>query len=298
MQAVKKQIGDIGGVQLGGDLERRRDHASFPGEIGRCTSKGKYGMIADRQRSSGCGKDFTRTSAREGCLAKPAPADTKSVYGGKVTASVFNPAVAQAIVACYAPKEGVCFDPFGGGGTRAIIAAKNGLQYKGVELRQEEVMAVGQRCAHCGVTDSVVIHCGDSRDCSGFMPDSSADFCYTCPPYHDLEKYEGGPADLSMCSSYAEFVKELSLVVAECSRILKPGSNSCWVVGLHRDKAGELLAMNHDVARIHQANGFRFKEEVVLAHKNNGAIQRVGNFEKGDKRLIRMHEYVLVFVKK
>jgi hypothetical protein len=69
---------------------------------------------------------------------------------------------------------------------------------------------------------------------------------------------------------------------------------SIWVVGLHRD-GDRLLAMNHDVTSIHTSMGFRLHEEIILAHKNNGAIQRVGNFEKGRNLLIRMHEYALVF---
>ena len=292
MQAAKASIGDIGGAMLRKGMQgywyqptkRRGGPASFPGEIGRSGKGGKYA-------------DVPQVSTREGCFRTPA--DDKSVYAGKVTASVFNPMVAQRILSCYAPKDGgVCFDPFGGGGTRAIVAVKNGLRYYGVELRQEEVDAVGMRCEHCGVTEGMMMFCGDSQDCSGFMADASADFCYTCPPYWNLEEYEGGAADLSMCLTYDGFLGGLERVVHETRRVLKPGSYSCWVVGLHRDSEGGLLALNHDVARIHQSNGFRFKEEVVLAHRNNGAIQRVGNFEKGDRRLIRAHEYVLVFVRK
>ena len=213
-----------------------------------------------------------------------------------MTASVFNPAIAQVILNCYAPDTGVCWDPFAGGGTRAILAAKNGMEYKGTEIRGEEVEAVNLRCQHCDIADRVTIFHGDGRNCPD-MPDASADFCYTCPPYYNLEEYEGGENDLSMTPTYDSFVSEIEKVVVEERRILKVGSYACWVVGLHRDKDGELLALNHDIARAHQKNGFRFKEEIVLTHKNNGAIQRVGNFEKGDKRLIRMHEYVLVFVR-
>jgi hypothetical protein len=83
-------------------------------------------------------------------------------------------------------------------------------------------------------------------------------------------------------------------VVSETHRILKPGAASIWVVGLHRDSRG-LIAMNHDVAAIHRDVGFSLREEIILAHKNNGAIQRVGNFEKGRNLLIRVHEYALVF---
>ena len=60
----------------------------------------------------------------------------------------------------------------------------------------------------------------------------------------------------------------------------------------------KLLAMNHDVAALHQNNRFKFKEEAVLHLQNTGSIQRAGNFEKGDRRLIRTHEYCVVFERK
>lgn len=216
-----------------------------------------------------------------------------SVYRGKVW-GVFSPAVAAWALNMYAPDSGVCFDPFAGGGTRAIMAAKHGLHYIGVELRQDECVQVMGRCVAAGVSSMVEIHARSSEDCSDIVPTARADFLITCPPYWDLEQYDGGPQDLSMTSTYADFLKGLRRVVAETKRILKPGAMSVWVVGLHRD-GDELVAMNHDVAAIHSSVGFTLHEEIVLAHKNNGAIQRVGNFEKGRQLLIRMHEYALVF---
>lgn len=216
-------------------------------------------------------------------------------YGYMDGISVFDPAVASWILNCYAPTNGLCFDPFAGGGTRAIMAAKHGLAYLGVELRAEEVEAVKARCERCRVSDSVHIECGDSRDCSQIASTASADFCYTCPPYHDLEQYNGGPADLSMCGSYKEFIQEMRRVVQECFRVLKPGTHSVWVVGLTRDKTGNLLCLNHDITGLHRSCGFTVKEEIILSHKNNGAVTRVGNFDKGRRLLIRTHEYALVF---
>ncbi len=213
-------------------------------------------------------------------------------FGYQKGASVFNPAVAAWIINMYAPESGLCFDPFGGGGTRAIMAAKSGLDYSGIELRLEECVAVESRCNAAGV--SVDIVCGDSRDCS-HMADNSADFLLTCPPYWNLEQYNGGDNDLSMCATYEEFCAGIGEVIAETKRALKPGAVAVWVVGMFRHD-NQLIPMHHDIARLHTDCGFQLKEEIVLAHRNNGALQRVGNFEKGNKYLIRTHEYALVFI--
>lgn len=232
-------------------------------------------------------------SARDGAFTKAT--DDKSIYRGKVTATIFSPATAARLLNLYAPTSGTVFDPFAGGGTRAIMSALRGLSYVGVELRQAEVDATMARATRAGVASAVQVLQGDARDCRELVAASSADFLLTCPPYWNLEQYDGGPADLSMLPTYEAFLDGLAAVVDETARILKPGAKSCWVVGLLRRDDGQLLPLHHDVAAIHQAYGFRLHEEVVLVQRNNGAIQRVGQFEKGRKFLVRLHEYALVF---
>lgn len=228
----------------------------------------------------------------------------KGIYGGlsNKQASVFNPATAAYILNMYAPKEGLCFDPFAGGGTRAIMAVKHGMEYRGCELREEEIAATYERIAACGIDGGKVdLWCMDAREAGGMwdaeLDLGTADFCYTCPPYWTLEQYEGGENDLSMMEDYNDFCKGMYDVVQQTWDILAPGALSVWVVGLTRDKAGGLVCMHHDLARMHRKCGFVHKEEIILHLKNNGAIQRVGNFERGNKLLVRMHEYVLVFQK-
>lgn len=212
----------------------------------------------------------------------------------KVTESIFNPILAIWIMNLYAPQKGVVYDPFCGGGTRAIVSYKKGLDYTGIELRQEEIEAVEQRLLNNNAKAKIVL--GDSKNPNG-IPPNYADFLITCPPYFNLEMYEGGTNDLSMAKSYDDFLSMIEPVVVQSCRILKPGALSCWVVGLHRDSKGGLLSIPQDIARIHKANGFKHKEEVIINWTNTGAISRVGNFEKGQKLLIRSHEYLEVFEK-
>ena len=234
-------------------------------------------------------------NSRKECFTRQAT--NKSVYAGKVTESIFDPGLACIILNCWAPKVGMCFDPFAGGGTRGIIAAKYGLNYLGIDIRPEEVIAVRERFSSLGVSGTSRIELADARFC-WFVPSRSADFLLTCPPYWNLERYGGPDGDLSMIDNYEEFLSALKLVISQTERILKPGSHSCWVVGMHRKPNGELVCMNHDVAAMHGHSGFTLKEEVVIARRNNGAIQRVGNFEKGNRFLVRTHEYLLTFVRK
>jgi len=225
---------------------------------------------------------------RQNCLRKP----TK-VY--EMHASVFRADVASWILNLYAPRNGMCFDPFSGGGTRAILAAAHGLAYLGVELRAAQARATRKRCERLGASDFVHVVTGDSRDCSQIVATAEADFVFTCPPYWNLERYHGGPADLSMQPTYKGYLREMRKVVAETYRALKPGSYSCWVVGQIRGRGPRLLPLNHDIAALHVQEGFVLKEEIMLAKRSTPAVRRIGGFEKGRRLLIRTHEYVLVF---
>jgi DNA modification methylase len=223
-----------------------------------------------------------------------------SLGASKNQVSIFNPSVVNNLLALYPPGEGATiFDPFCGGGTRAMVCAGAGYNYVGTEIRKDEVDAINQRVAAIDeeyqdtMAQSINIIHGDAMATG--LPGESADMLITCPPYYDLEKYQGGEDDLSMAASYQDFLDMLAAVVQEATRVLKPGALSCWVIGLHRDKSSDLLPMHHDLAYIHYNQGYQFKEEIVLHMKNTGSIQRVGNFLKGNRLLVRVHEYCLIF---
>ena len=228
----------------------------------------------------------------------------KSVYkGGRgrstdgATASIFPPRVALNILAMYGEGVTKIYDPFAGGGTRAIVAAEVGIPYLGVELRKDEVFVLRKLLEGREISDDMVeIFEGDSAYGVQTIADGECDFLYTCPPYWNLEKYKGGPADLSMMS-YLDFLKTMRKVVKECHRILKPGSLACWVMGMTREggKHNDLVLLHHDITRIHLEEGFKVKEEIVIYRNNPIALRRVGNFQRGNKLLIRMHEYCFVY---
>jgi DNA modification methylase len=241
--------------------------------------------------------DSLEESARADCFTKRD--DSSSYYRGKITVSIFNPVVAMYVMNIYAPKTGLVYDPFAGGGTRAIITNKYGLDYLGVELRQQEIDLVKARLERNGVNQGVTLIQGDSTNVPQIQ-DNVADFLITCPPYYNMEVYNGGPDDLSMCGNYDDFLVGMGQCIRETGRILKPGALSCWVVGLTRghDSDLPLMALNHDISRLHKERGFELKEEVILVHKNNSAVRRVAMFDLGKRMLIRTHEYLLLFQNK
>ncbi|MDP2662094.1 MAG: DNA methyltransferase [Dehalococcoidia bacterium] len=233
---------------------------------------------------------------------KGAKVESKNTTG----ASLFSPAYAYWILNLYGPPEGsLVLDPFAGGGTRAIVAAASGYDYYGLEIRPEEAERVNTVLQEFGYDSQARVVTGDATNFWAREMGKKADFLITCPPYYDLEEY-GGPTaimsdgksnfgDLSMASSYEQFLTGMRAVIRETKAALQPGALSCWVVGLHRDQHERLLPLHHDIARLHVAENFTLREEVILYNKGGMALWRVGNFEKGNENLIRTHEYLMVF---
>lgn len=226
--------------------------------------------------------------------ARRAPRVDGNFSGYQISASVFNPAVAVWALNCWAAEGSTVFDPFAGGGTRALVAAALGYQYLGVELRKVEVAEVAARVERSGFASSVTLWRGDARRADALIGSRRADFLLTCPPYWNLERYDGGPADLSQAPTIEAFEEGITEVARAAARVVRPGGLAFWVVGLMRDRHGTLLPLHHVVVRAHEDAGWSLAEEVVLHQQNNGAIQRVGSFEKGRKHLIRLHEYGLL----
>lgn len=274
---------------------------AMPDEAAFVTAKDRYGIWPTTVWEVDSRDKYTRSlkaligdagQNREGAFEANDPTSL-STYRGKLTASIFSPALAAWALNLYAPNDGVIADPFAGGGTRAIVAAMLGHYYIGTELREAEQRDVMARATSLQLDHAIEVHCADGRNLDRFV--DKADMILTCPPYWNLEKYGGGEKDLSQCKSYEQFIAAVFEVAETCLRSVKPGAAAVWFVGLHRDKAGNLLALNHDIAKAHQRAGWLFREEIVVRRVNDGSITRVGQFERGKRHLIRQHEYALVF---
>lgn len=209
-------------------------------------------------------------------------------------ASIFNPTLAGLIVTAYSDPGDHIIDPFGGGGTRAVLSAHLGRHYAGVEIRREEAERVAARLTDLGLNDRAVIHCADSTRFD--WPHRTADMLITCPPYFDLEVYSSDPGDLSTRSSYEGFLDGISEVIRRSLFGLRSGAFAVWVAGRFRHgKTGELLDFPGDLIRLHRLHGFRLYDVIVYTPANPQALYRQGIFDK-TRKTVRVHEEVLVFL--
>lgn len=182
-------------------------------------------------------------------------------------------------------KENIIFDPFSGWGERGFVAKNLGYKYIGYDISHE---ANRYALETYGVKNTL----GDSREIE--LESDSVDFCFSCPPYFNLEKYESVEGQLTDIKNYEDFLIELMAVIKEIRRVLKEDSLCCFVVSDFR-KEGIFYNFSWDVTKLFSISGFEVFDKVIV-DKTIG--YRIPLFLQQSYRLgyvIKTHEYLLIF---
>ena len=183
-------------------------------------------------------------------------------------------------------------DPFLGIGSTLKAAAIEGRNGIGIELSEEFARLSSERLAAELMEESQdstrqeVLH-GDARELLQQLEENSVDLLLTSPPYWNIlhkkdhkakqereskglkTRYsEADSRDLGNIDDYGDFLDELSKVICECQRVVKPKKYAAIVVSDFRE--GPRLRMFHaDLANRMESDGWILKGITVLyqAHK-------------------------------
>jgi len=216
-------------------------------------------------------------------------ADHNSVYTG--THSVFPAPLMEMIIVRYGgPIGSKILDAFAGGPPRGLVSCIMGHEYVGFEIRQEQINeneAILKKLKLKGATYV-------NSDGRYLDVDAMFDCAITCPPYFNLEVYSDQQDDISNLGSYAEFNASMYLCAHAHKHRMKPGSFVCIIVGLFRDKKGELIDFPADTVENFRDAGFIYWQNIILSKNFASAAVRASNAWKGHK-LVPRHENLLIF---
>lgn len=174
-------------------------------------------------------------------------------------------------------------DPFAGWGERGDAMKRNGLKYSGYDLSDDAIKSAKERYD----VDNIK---ADSR----LVDVPAHDGMLTCPPYWDLEIYEG--AGLDKAKSWQGFLSEYREVLRRFADKAEHGATYCIASGDWRDK-GIYYDLTFQTELILRDLGFMPHDKVIISRLG---ISKVKIMIPQAKRLgytVKVHETLLVFKK-
>ena len=234
---------------------------------------------------------------REGalCLAQGLNSlDPRESYTGT---SVFDPVLCELMYKWFCPKNGEILDPFAGGSVRGIVSNYLGYKYTGIELRQIQVDHNREQAMDLlDVKNQPNWYVGDSNEVLNDF-NKVFDFVFSCPPDMNLEVYSDLPNELSTMAD-DDFTKVYESIINKTCKLLKSGGYACFVVGDVRDKKGyykDFITITK--LAFYKAGLKLYNEAILLENGLNTAAMRANKQFIAGKKLVKVHQNVLIFKK-
>lgn len=221
--------------------------------------------------------------------------DPRKSYTGT---SGFDEVLAELLYLWFCPSGGNILDPLAGGSVRGIVAHYLGYHYNGIELRQEQVDSNREQAMDILPLDNQPQwYVGDSNRILDNEWHIKFDFILSCPPYANLEKYSDLPDDISNMP-YPQFLSVYKSIIKKSLTLLKPRCLACFVVGEVRDKEGYYYDFVGDTKRAFIESGAKlYNDAIYLENGLNTAAMRAEKQFNSSKKLVKVHQNVLIFRK-
>jgi len=209
--------------------------------------------------------------------------------------STFDPVLAELVYRWWAPPAAHVYDPCAGGSVRGLVASSVGHQYTGVDIRAEQIEANLAQAAEWDSDPQPEWMLGDATEACPVGTDW-ADLLFTCPPYADLERYSDDPRDLSTMD-YPDFVAGHRAMIRHGLDALRDDRFAVWVISDVRDRRGLYRGLVAETVAAFQSAGAALYNDLILSEPIGSQRLFAGKRLTTNRKVARVHQHVLVFVK-
>jgi DNA modification methylase len=137
------------------------------------------------------------------------------------------------------------------------------------------------------------------------LPNASIDLVVYSPPFAGLYNYSSHENDFSNCESKEQFLEQYEFLVAEMSRVTKPGRINAVHCTDVFDNRSFLWDFPHEIIRIHEKYGFHYRNRITiwkepLKVRMRTMVQSLMHkfiVEDTTRCFTAMPDYVLIFTK-
>ena len=221
--------------------------------------------------------------------------NNKPYKGGVIrdnSISILDSVLAEIINKWFGFEKCKTFDCFAGDSVFGYVSSYMGNSFTGIELRQEQSDLNNERIK--GFNSKYI--CDDGRNILNHIEENSQDLLFSCPPYFDLEVYSDLSNDASNQKEYKDFLNIVNVAFSNSIKCLKDNRFAVITVGDIRDKKGFYYRFVDDIKDIFKRNGVLLYNELILIQSvGNGALR--ANRYMGSRKVVKMHEQILVFYK-
>ena len=216
--------------------------------------------------------------------------------------SVFDPVLCEIAYRWFCPAGGRVLDPFAGGIMAGAVAAYLGRPFVGVELCGDVVEANRRRWEEVERTAPVELESarwieGDSRELEGLLGGEELfDLAYTSPPYYDREVYSEDDRDISNMT-WEAFLEAYRAIIAAVVDRLAADRFVVWSMSEVRDRAGNYRGLGPETVRAFEDAGASYYNEAILVTPAGSWPIRIGRQFQSGRKLARIHQNILIFVK-
>ena len=114
------------------------------------------------------------------------------------------------------------------------------------------------------ITDRYALYNSDCMYVLPTIPDASVDLSVYSPPFAGLYNYSSSENDFSNCESREQFLEQYDYLIAEMSRVTKPGRINAVHCTDVFDNRSFLWDFPHEIIRLHEKNGFHYRNRITI----------------------------------
>lgn len=223
---------------------------------------------------------------------------SKELIDERYGTSLFDGAISEVFYKWFLPNGDIetkkILDPFCGGVIRGAVAELLGYKYTGFDIRKEQIDINREQSKELGISPKFILD--DSENVDKYIDDDTQDLIFSCPPYLDLEVYSNNENDLSNME-YKDFINKYNTIIKKHCKKLKDNRFAIFVVGDVRDKNGILINFVGDTINAFKNAGLNYYCQVIYKEQIGSARLRVGKYFNGSRKLVKIHQNILVFYK-
>lgn len=114
------------------------------------------------------------------------------------------------------------------------------------------------------ITEQYAIYNSDCMEVLPTLPNESVDLSVYSPPFAGLYNYSSSERDFSNCESREQFLQQYEFLIAEVSRLTKPGRITAVHVTDIMNKDGSMWDFPNAVIELHKKYDFNYRNRVTI----------------------------------